>query len=237
MVGSPHPPHLLSRQASVPRVTLWEENGVSTVPSPSGTEHGKGKRGTHPCAGGTAGAFNALQVIHDNGGRNPRAHRGSPGHHSPHTYTQPRQSGGATLTLGPLRSILAWVPSISLSGMTQWSEAVQCCSPTAKHHIITSWLLPSHPSLLLLQAPHPPVEQREDIRVGTDLLAGKGEGTAYSSSWGSRRALKEKRANLLMRSGVYWGGGADLAPGWVSLTGSPRSPLVPGAPGMPCGQG
>lgn len=195
------------------------------------------ERGTHPCTRGAAGAFNALQEIHDNGGHNPRAHRGSPGHHSPHTYSHSRQSGGAALTLGPLCSILARIPSIPLAGMAQWSEALQCCSPTAKHHIITSWLLPSHPSLPLLQAPHPPVGQRGDIRAGTDLLAGKGEGTAYSSSWESRGALKEKRGNVLMGPGVCWRGGAELAPGWVSLTGSPRSPLVPGAPGMPCGEG
>lgn len=195
------------------------------------------ERGTHPCTRGAAGAFNALQEIHDNGGHNPRAHRGSPGHHSPHTYSHSRQSRGAALTLGPLCSILARIPSIPLAGMAQWSEALQCCSPTAKHHIITSWLLPSHPSLPLLQAPHPPVGQRGDIRAGTDLLAGKGEGTAYSSSWESRGALKEKRGNVLMGPGVCWRGGAELAPGWVSLTGSPRSPLVPGAPGMPCGEG
>lgn len=69
---------------------------------------------------------------------------------------------------------------------------------------------------------------------------GEGRGRTYSSSGGSRRPLKEEKRKQIKGSWPSPGEGtAGLGVGGPhvalpSLTGSPRSPLLPGAPGLPC---
>lgn len=70
---------------------------------------------------------------------------------------------------------------------------------------------------------------------GWTSALGQGEegGRTYSSSWGSRKSLKEGQEKQIRDSPGEGTAGSRVG-ATHGLTGSPRSPLLPGAPGLPC---
>ena len=130
-------------------------------------------------------------------------------------------------------------PGSQCTGRAQWGTAQGTPPPASQG----THSLPSPPSPLLLRAPRRPVGQRGAVRAhrAGHQRAGRERGgdRTYGSSWGSGRPLKERRGNWVKGSwrspgDQGWLQGRGQARGPTSLTGSPRSPLLPGAPGLPC---